>query len=781
MDTEVVQPTSGLRGDDGPWQGIAELLVGTSRPGSFSAMRTVPADRLQIEVRGLGPLRLPVPQVQSRQLCAIAHPARFGKGEATLLDRAVRDTWEVPKSRVKIDARNWNATLLPILERFRREMGLPEGARLRPEFHSMLVYAPGQFFVPHQDSEKDDAMVGSLVVMIPSSFEGGALEVRHGGDVKTYRGSKTAISLVAFYSDCRHQISRVRSGYRIVLTYNLLLDSRSIGEHANADVHPAQLQALATAVREHFRGAKRRRLVYLLDHEYTSRGLSWGRLKGPDAERGAMLQAAAHQADCEAVLALADVHETWSAYDAWERHRHGRPHYRSWDDDFDLDDEAANTVDEEYELEELIESEVTLDSWLDPSGRIDKVALPVSDLDVCASKPSGDLHPYESQYEGYMGNWGNTLDRWYHRGAIVLWPNDLSLAARAEATPARALDVLIRQVCNGALTGALAAAATLAPVWEQTVTRTEVTGLLRKALRAASALEDPGVAAMLLRPFRLEQLRLGDAKALSALVERYGEAWTGDLVASWSVRRGWHWSGSGREQFVASLPAFCAALVACGDSGSILATRLVRVSWAWAAGELESARNDDAPSRRGVALTATGKPFAAVLASASLLGDVEVLDGAVGALSEEAVLPCSLATLRQVPRSTWSSNGLDIVASRCAATLEDLLSRPIRDRDNWSIDTPIRCCDWCDVLVEFAADPRRCVYEWPLRKEGRGHIHAKIEGSELPIRHETRRKGSPYTLVLTKTSALFDREEDERRQAEADLAWILSIEKESSR
>ena len=738
-------------------------------------MRTVPADRLQLEVRGVGALRLPVPQAQARQLCAIARPARFGKGEATLLDRVVRDTWEVPKSRVKIEARGWNATLLPALELFRRKLGLPEGVRLRPEFHSMLVYAPGQFFVPHQDSEKDDAMVGSLVVMLPSSFEGGVLDIHHGGDVKTCRGSKKAISLVAFYSDCRHQISRVRRGYRIVLTYNLLLDGHSIGGNADADFDPLQLHALATAVLEHFQGAKRRRLVYLLDHEYTTRGLSWVRLKGPDAERAAMLQAAAQLADCETVLALADIHETWSAYEARERHRYGRWHYRSWDHDFDVDDEPAETLDEEYEVEELIESEVTLDSWLDSSGRIDKVALPVSDLDVCASRPSGDLHPYESQYEGYMGNWGNTLDRWYHRGAIVLWPNDLSLAVRAEAAPAHALDVLIRQVRNGQLAGARQAAATLAPVWEQTVTRTEAMGLLGKALRAASALEDPGVAAMLLRPFQLEQLRPRDAKALSALVECYGEAWTGDLVASWSVRRGWHGSGSGREQFVASLPAFCAALIACADSGSTLATRLLRLSWTWAVGELESARHDDAPSRREVALTEAAKTFVAVLASAALLGNVEVRDGAVAALSDEAVLPCALATLRQTPRSTWPSIGLDIVASRCAATLDSLVARPLRDRDNWSIDPPSRCCDWCDVLVEFAADPRRRVYEWPLRKEGRAHIHARIGGSELPIRHETRRKGSPYTLVLTKTSVLFDREEDERRQAEADLSWIRGL------
>jgi hypothetical protein len=33
----------------------------------------------------------------------------------------------------------------------------------------MLVYGKGQFFLPHQDSEKDDAMVGTLVVSLPSA------------------------------------------------------------------------------------------------------------------------------------------------------------------------------------------------------------------------------------------------------------------------------------------------------------------------------------------------------------------------------------------------------------------------------------------------------------------------------------------------------------------------------------------------------------------------------------------------------------------------------------
>jgi hypothetical protein len=52
---------------------------------------------------------------------------------------------------------------------------------------------------------------------------------------------------------------------------------------------------------------------------------------------------------------------------------------------------------------------------------------------VCAITPNVNLEPYQSEYEGYMGNYGNTLDRWYRRAAVVVWPRDRAFAARAEA------------------------------------------------------------------------------------------------------------------------------------------------------------------------------------------------------------------------------------------------------------------------------------------------------------------------------------------------------------
>jgi hypothetical protein len=47
--------------------------------------------------------------------------------------------------------------------------------------------------------------------------------------------------------------------------------------------------------------------------------------------------------------------------------------------------------------------------------------------------------------------------------------------------------------------------------------------------------------------------------------------------------------------------------------------------------------------------------------------------------------------------------------------------------------------------------------------------------AELPVTHQTRRSGRPYTLVLTKTDALFERERQARRRDEDDLAWLDKV------
>src|SRR6266487_361972 len=372
---------------------LARTLRGDAQT-EFSVELTARTDDLSLEVEGFGHVKFPVTPAKARKILGLGRPAGFGRGEQTLTDPDVRDTWEIPKHLVRAE---WNdATLKVILATVKEELGLPNAAELTADLHSLLVYEPNQHFLAHQDSEKDDSMVGTLVVTLPSSYTGGELMVGHNEEWKAYRGLNTALSLVAFYADCRHEVLKVQSGYRITLTYNLLLH----GDTSRPQGDEGTVAELADLLREHFSTPVPRYYggpatdppnppLYPLHPQYTPRGLSWRRLKGADASRVTLLRTAAGKAGCEAVLALADIKTTHSAFPADE----GYGYRRRWDDADDEDDyDEDDGNDTRYEIQELIDSEVTLTHWTGPDGtRLEETSLFADGTEVCASTPSGDL------------------------------------------------------------------------------------------------------------------------------------------------------------------------------------------------------------------------------------------------------------------------------------------------------------------------------------------------------------------------------------------------------
>ena len=593
-----------------PRQRLATVLGTTTERDAFSARRTVAPEGLRIDVAGVGALSIPVSSAQARQLVAIARPARYGLGEHTLTDSRVRHTWEVPKSRVTINKQWRDETLTPMLAALRADLGLPEGCRLKADLHAVLVYSPGQFFLPHQDSEKSDAMVATLSLMLPGSSKGGALLIEHAGSKVTYRASDKLLTFAAFYADCRHEVRPVRSGYRVVLTYNLMLAGDLTG--AAASVAPGAIDELSRCLEEHFNLESR--LVYLLDHQYTPRGLHWSRMKGVDVVRVAALREAAGAADCEMVLALAEVRETWSCEEPYRD--------RYWYDEDETDDESDPAG---LEAGDLLDGSISLDTWVDESGQpAQPVASWVSDAEVCATTPSSTLTPYDSAYEGYMGNYGNTMDRWYRRGALVVWPRRLDFVVRAQASPLWALDTLAAVLRDGEVVRARELVGSVATFWMDLFSPYVFTGgpaydtpprpSLGQALSVAYGLDDARLAAMLLGPFGLDQLTPADAPAFAAVVERYGNEWLRGLLAGWDTgRRGTHATASNRHAWLATLPELCAALVR-GD-GNVVVTPVLSTCWNWLVAAIKQAQSHPQPSHRTRQLDELADPIAACLSA----------------------------------------------------------------------------------------------------------------------------------------------------------------------
>ncbi|MFT4134922.1 2OG-Fe(II) oxygenase [Microbacterium sp.] len=737
---------------------IARLLRGGESTGSFSVETSAPAAGVTLLVDGIGSVKLPVGAAQERMLVSVARPAMFGLGEQTLTDTSVRDTWELTADQVSLGGA-WDELLDAVLADVHEGLGLPRGSRVRAELHALLVYGPDQFFAPHRDSEKDDEMVATLVVSLPSVHSGGELLVSHGGKTHAYRHSdRNSIGFVAFYADCVHEVRPVRSGRRVTLTFNLLVtrDAETI------ELDPEE--ELAALVGEHFATPVPRpwsdepspapnHLVVLLDHEYSERGLAAGRLKGRDVEWVRRLQTAAARAGCRSALALGEIRQTWNAYeDGWSWR------YEDGPDDEGYDDGGSGAS---YDLGELLDDEISLGWWKrDGVGDGEQIGLGVDESEVCSVTPTASMAPYQSEYEGYMGNYGNTLDRWYRRAAIVLWPQERDFIARAEADLPNAIAELNARLGGGAdLDQARADAKALTGLL-----RAGSAGLLAPLLALADAVEDAELAHDLLAHCDGKEVTAAHAAALAAVRQRYGDASTARLIESWfpvdGYRHGyWEWASD-------TMPDVAAALRRAGAASVV--TRLCRRIWAGVLSSITAALTAG-PRSRARNLAPVVRPAEALVRTA----DSELVEEFVASLAAcgDGVLDLELPLLRRL-----GSAAPALLAGDAVRRLEGVVGITPRPADDWSITWSGCGCDLCERLRRFLADRTATELDWPLRADRRQHIHQRIEAAELPVMHRTIRKGSPYTLHLAKRPDLHEREAAHRRQAMRDLAWLRGEE-----
>ena len=302
---------------------IARLLSAFGAPGTFAARRTATADDLRLEVKGVGRLGFPISAPRRSAYAASVAPPATGGGSRRSSTAGYEMPGRFPKSRVKIDAGGGTGRCCPCSRRSapisacprppaRGRASRPAGLRPRP----VLPAAPGL----REDRRHGRHPGGDAA----RSFQGGAFVIEHKGKKVTCRGSKQLLSFIAFYADCHHEIRPV---CRLPGRPDLRSDARGNEAAASPEAAPATVDALAAALREHFetplpprsaRGGGRARTGAAEPAGLPPRPpvhRTWPRLASAQGGRrraGGGLRAAAERAGCDTVLALAEVHETWS-------------------------------------------------------------------------------------------------------------------------------------------------------------------------------------------------------------------------------------------------------------------------------------------------------------------------------------------------------------------------------------------------------------------------------------------------------------------------------------
>jgi len=724
---------------------------------------------LTVSVEDLGLLTSPLPPTTAQELHAASTPARHGQRDKTVLDKRVRDTGELHADALTV---RWTEGARDaLLTEVASALGLQQ---IEARLHNLLVYGPGQFFKPHQDTEKHPGMVATLVLVWPSPHIGGKLVVRHGSEQAHFASqhlNADTIRWFAFYADCRHEVLPVTEGWRVVLSFDLVLPARNATPRA--PVPPALLDAL----REHFfpaTGPALRPWVFLLDHEYTERGLHWPPLKGADRPRVAALRAAAEALGLTVHLALAEVHEQWTASVGGGGRWHGRG---DWDDRRDP------------EPDELIDRGIVLNHWVDADDRqLRREELPVADTDTASFSDTDETFLVNQEYEGYMGNYGETLDYWYRRAALVIQTPAAEQAGRFvsdfDAALADAL-ALARRGRGHELATRLRAAATALAAQRQQRGRS----LFAAFCKLAAALPDAEQAHGLMEGFEWVDLQSADARALARLSAHRGEDWTAHLINAWTQPADhWHrpdWrlddppeagSAAARPPWPQPLAPFLDAGVAAGLSHALIDRMLQRCQQALVATDTSLSRLT--PAQRSASLASRLQALCdlatALRRSTNVPDSVDLLARHV--LAQPLAYP--LRRLRALVQALPDDGPAAAQALRGAviAALRQALATPERRADDHTVDDAewvCRCAD-CSAVIRWAESAQAQALTLAMAEARRRHVQESLSAAAAPLVCTTLRQGSPHKLVIGKTNGLHDSRQELRRAWEGDLASMDS-------
>ena len=760
---------------------------------TFCSKIVTPFEALQIAVKDVGDFRLPLKPRAIKSLIKQSRPAKYGLKEQTLLDKTVRDVWEIPKSRVKINQRHWKKSFDTALLQLKTSPGISEQSKLKAELHNLIIYEPGQFFKPHQDSEKCDGMVATLVVLLPSYYRGGTLIVDHQGDKKRFTSRSTPedkLTFIAFYADCHHEVTPVTDGYRVALTYNLSLKA---GDDANVTFsNSATQEKLNNALADYFKNdpanvpeyllkqTRCKKFAYLLDHEYTPKGLHWSRLKNGDRTRVNALKAVADNLDMDIYLGLIDIHESWECHDDADWGYHRRHRYWEYDEEIETKEKAQD----EFTVGELIFSEIEFRHCMNPKGKaINMSDLMVHEYEVFSTKSMDTFKPFESAYEGYMGNYGNTMDRWYHRAAIILWHRVDHYLMLLECNPKeflRAIMPLAKKKKERENVQRIVAH--ILPSWHGLRHENNAQNITR-VLQLALITDNPENAAQLIKPLDETALCKETINELLELANAYGIDWCTDIFSEWL-------SNTYNQQIIIAplLPVTKALLSVSSKNSLSLNNWLLKNQLKALQSNFDSDVKNQQQAQLDACVPQRNDALIALMSASLIAKDCSIYDELISyTINNKNLFPAIelvsvlLKTQRYSKQQASSKDAFNKLKRHVHKDIHAALNNKPRNENDWSINDKNRCdCADCKTLGKFLQAPEKQKIVWPLAKGRRQHMHQIIDSMKLPVTHTTERTGSPHKLHLTKTAQIFKREKALRNRYKKAADSLATMSKRSS-
>ena len=215
--------------------------------------------------------------------------------------------------------------------------------------------------------------------------------------------------------------------------------------------------------------------------------------------------------------------------------------------------------------------------------------------------------------------------------------------------------------------------------------------------------------------------------------------------------------GRSRPAIVKELPKIKAPSADYGSGDWLRSRKAKPVDAAMVAELLESLAALNAASVREAACTA-------MIANAAVFDPGTVIVPALEMLHQRGGDP---ALSDAGSRSLWR-HAADFLLARG--------EHPPEPPKDWRQEVKISCdCEDCRELQKFALDPGEQAHRFRVRQDRRQHLENEIVHHDLDITAVTERKGSPQTLVCTKTRRTHHRRCDQHKADRASMSALLRI------
>ncbi len=765
---------------------LADLIASVDRPGSYCFESRITCPPPLLTVSGVGVVPFPIPKATLDALIDHAERAPFGRGEETVLDRSVRDTWQIAPQDVSLGGKGWPDTFERILADSCEGLGCPPGS-LSAELHKFLIYEKEGFFAPHRDTEKSDGMVATLVISLPVARRGGELLVRH-------RGSETRIDLrvedpselscAAFYADCEHEVRPVTDGHRVSLVFNLIRSSQNVP--ITAPDHSRTTDRIADWLTTHEEALRLRdrldpatdsaesrrnriqhgnegepegiaipdKLIWVLEHGYSEAGLSFDALKNIDE---AVASTLCNAADRAGFVILASVLQI---------------------DQFSSPDYYYSDGEPGFDEEQIFEESRYLKGWVASDGTAPEIGtLSATVNEIVPASHLWGLDYDEQEFDPPTGNDGGTVERRYRLGALVLWPRERAIDVLAATSLGAAVGFLGTLHAFADREFAFRQAERLLDLWlrfDSRALRFDMHKPTEKFVEELLRIDPAGLLKRFVEEFVVPNYDPGINRKFGEALVALGASTAGGLletVVETSFRRE-------RNEVIVLLSDIDRATG--GSDGAEWNESLANCFRLILKAD-KALEDDDVPkSPGGEALT--GESVTALLFLARRLNLPSLNDEWAESVSSEGGGGSPLDPCRALPEALEATEGKTPELGRLRGSLrshaaERLLDRsefPPEEPSDWRIDARVRVVtqskregdgtnrSWtltrcCKELQAFCDDPNANEKEFPAPADTRWHLERLIKHDNLDIQCHTLRKGSPHRLVCRKNRNSYGR------------------------